>query len=94
MIFRAHCLAKRWQWHRKKLSFESIFSLIAKQILELPTVAIYLLVAGVGDLADLIRVLIDTHKDSLSKVVEEIRKLSSQLENEHNKWKKAFENLK
>ena len=53
----------------EKISFESIFSLIAEQILELPTVAIYLLVAGVGDLADLIKVLIDTHKDSLSKVV-------------------------
>ena len=76
---------------QEKISFESIFSLIAEQILELPTVAIYLLVTGVGDLGEFIKVLIDTHKGSLSKVAEEIRKLSSQLENEHNKWKKAFE---
>ena len=50
----------------EKISFESIFSLIAEQILELPTVAIYLLVAGVGDLADLIKVLIDSYTQRLS----------------------------
>ena len=50
----------------EKICFESIFSLIAEQILELPTVAIYLLVAGVGDLADLIKVLIDSYTQRLS----------------------------
>ena len=87
-------LSKAMAMAQEKISFESIFSLIAEQILELPTVAIYLLVTGVGDLGEFIKVLIDTHKGSLSKVAEEIRKLSSQLENEHNKWKKAFENFK
>ena len=79
---------------REKISFESIFSLIGEQILHLPTIAIYLLVAGAGDLAEFIKVLMDTHKGSLSKIAEEIRNLSSQLEKEHNKWKKAFENFK
>ena len=70
----------------EKIDLVDVVQFIAENVFQLSA-------AALGDVVELIKVLIDAHKGSLSKVAEEIRELSSELKKEHNKWKNAFVDL-
>ena len=72
----------------EKIDLVDVVQFIAENVFQLSAAA------ALGDVVEFIKVLIDAHKCSLSKVAEEIRELSSKLENEHNKWKNVFADLK